>query len=156
LVDAINVLVDEDGQCDVKNFKSVDAAKKALGKAIADNVAEGAVIPSDVFEVATAAEIEIPKAKATRKRGDHCHTRVFSKMLELDKPMTKAEIAEAAGTTPAVVANALYDIRRGNKLPSKFDGQKFPCPKTRDPERGVLYSLGEPEELPPEQADLFD
>lgn len=153
VVAALNVLLPEDEQVTAKSFKSVKAANEALGQAIVDNVNDNAVIPSDVQEVATAAGIEMPKAKTKRKRGSHCHTRVFEQMLKAKDPQSKAELAEAAGTTQAVVANAFYDIRRGNRLPSKYDGQKFPIVKSRDPERGVLYALGEAE---PIEGDLFD
>jgi len=48
----------------------------------------------------------------TKVFGAHCHERVYI-ALELYGPATKETLATCANTTPAVVANAIHDWKRG-------------------------------------------
>jgi len=82
--------------------------------------------------------------EAQPKRGDfgnHCHERVYVAM-EIIGPATKEVIAAAAGTSTAVVGNAIHDFRNKSRdnLYHTRDGKTNAVP-TRRVEGATLYAL---------------
>lgn len=69
----------------------------------------------------------IEKPVVVKPFGSHCHERVFMAMKALGCA-SKNAIAEACGSTPAVVANAMHDFRKGMYTE---DGNKWQSPKER-------------------------
>lgn len=125
LVEAYNTIAEEP----VKQFKTVKIGLEQIQSVIDEyDATDIGSIPEDTRTILAEAGINMPEAataeevsKPKRKRGDwcsHCHERVYQAMLDNDnKPATKPELAELAGTTVAVVANAFYDFRRGDHTP---------------------------------------
>lgn len=146
LVEAYNTIAEEP----VKNFKTVKNGLSQIQSVIDEyDATEIGAVPEETRNVLAEAGIKMPEpataeevAKPTRKRGDwcsHCHERVYQAMIDADnKPMTKEQIKDLAGTTVAVVANAFYDFRRGDHTPE--GKSKVAVGKTR--ENGeLLYFL---------------
>lgn len=160
LIAAYNTVAEEP----VKSFKTVKVGLSQIQAVIDEyDVTDIGSIPEDIRNTLIEAGINMPEpataeeaAKPKRKRGEwlsHCHERVYQAMIDADnKPMTKEEIKDLAGTTVAVVANAFYDFRRGDHTPE--GKSKVAVGKSRE-EGALLYYLDfEDEEQSETEASL--
>lgn len=86
--------------------------------------------------------MKIEKPVVEKPFGSHCHERVFMAMEALESA-SKQAIADCAGTTVAVVANAIHDFKRGMYTRS---GARTAVEKVRVGKEW-FYELGESDQL---------
>jgi hypothetical protein len=157
LVEAYNTMAEEP----VTEFKSVKAGTEAC-QALANEYTADEIlsVPEAVRAILTQAGVKLPDATSPeaakipkRRKGgwmSHCHERVYQALVDGgNKPITKEDLANVAGTTIAVVSNAFHDFRQGKHTPEGTGLQNVRCTRI---EGIAFYSLVMPGDAPEEPA----